>query len=104
MMRVFLFLLLFMMPSQKIMAAERFFESLYDIPVKKGLVEISEEAVSFDKPEGRVALAAAYTTDGFEDIAAFYQLALGQMGWQLKAQKDNILTFNRLTEILSISY
>lgn len=63
-----------------------FFESLYDIPVMPGLMEVPELAVSFDKPGGRIAEAGAMAGDmSDQEVLGFYDVALPQMGWQKKA-------------------
>lgn len=64
-------------------AEASFFESLYDVPVMAGLVEVKEQGMSFDKIEGRLAYAAALGR--YEDqpgILTFYGQALPQMGWR----------------------
>lgn len=76
-----------------------FFESLYDVPVMKGLEEIPELALSFDKPDGRISQAGAYANDlKKDDILAFYDISLAQMGW--KRAKEGIYTRN--TEKLEV--
>lgn len=59
-----------------------FFETLYDVPVMPGLVELPEAALAFDKPSGRIAQAeAAGRGVSRHDIKAFYREALPQLGW-----------------------
>lgn len=82
-------------------SAAQFFETLYDVPVMKGLQEIPERALSFDLPDGRIAEAAALAQNTPEkDIMAFYDVSLFQMGWQEKAANIYV----REGEELSISY
>ena len=59
-----------------------FFETLYDIPVMEGLVEVEDRALTFDKPGGRISQAAALG-EGMKksDIMNFYDTTLSQMGW-----------------------
>lgn len=61
-----------------------FFRSLDDIPLMPGLKEIEDDSVMFDKPEGRIAEAAARaeTPVGAETVRAFYEDALPQLGWE----------------------
>ncbi len=61
-----------------------FFETLYDVPVMAGLEEIAEAALSFDKADGRIAQASAFSENlGKEAILIFYNKTLEQMGWQV---------------------
>lgn len=61
----------------------RFFSALNDIPLMPGLYELTEEAVVFDKPEGRIVESAAVTeTQEAAKIRAFYAETLPQLGWQ----------------------
>ncbi len=47
-----------------------------------GLVEVEEQAVVFDKPEGRIIESVAVTGPlARADIAAYYAQALPQLGW-----------------------
>ena len=48
-----------------------------------GLRELTDEAVNFDKPEGRIVSATAVSdTVKPEAIKNFYKEALPQLGWQ----------------------
>ena len=88
--------------APKLYAAETvFFESLYDVPVMPGLTEITEQGLSFDKVEGRIAHAMALSdTAGESAILAFYASVLPQMGW--KEVKPAL--FIREAEKLEISF
>ena len=86
---------------QSAQAETDFFETLYDVPILNGLEEIDEEAVTFDKPSGRISYAAAYTARYDEEqVIALYKQALAQMGWKLALKS----TFMREGEILTISF
>ena len=78
-----------------------FFESLYDIPVMLGLIELKEQSMSFDKLEGRLAYATALGRNvSQQGVLTFYGQALPQMGWrQLTAA-----SFVREEEKLEILY
>ena len=77
-----------------------FFDSLYDIPVMPGLVEVPELSMSFDKPNGRISQAAAQYNDiAPSSIFVFYDQSLSQMGWQKTGQGR----YKRESERLSIS-
>jgi len=80
---------------------QQFFEVLYDVPVLEGLEALSDEAVAFDKPSGRIAHARAFAANLSEaEILSDYKAALGQMGWrQIKPSR-----FTREDDVLSISF
>lgn len=65
----------------------RFFETLYDVPIMPGLVEIPDMALNFDKPDGRISQAGAVAADlKKQAVFVFYQESLGQMGWKKIAE------------------
>lgn len=67
---------------------EQYFEALYDVPVMPGLEELPDQALLFDKPDGRIAsVVAASKTLKEADIRRFYEDTLSQMGW--KKNKPN---------------
>ena len=79
-------------------AQNQFFESLYDVPIMEGLVEMPEMAMSFDKPAGRISEAGAIATGlNAPDIYTFYDKALPQMGWQKKGRGLYIREGDELT-------
>ncbi len=79
----------------------RFFESLNDVPLMPGLYEMIDEAVVFDKPEGRIAeSAAASETLAQQEIDAFYSRTLPQLGWRRIAPQ----TYIRQGEALTFSH
>lgn len=80
-----------------------FFNTLYDIPVMKGLKEIDNMALSFDKAGGRIAEAGAMTrTLSVREVMAFYKVALEQMGWAQVEGTYDPYQFTREDERLSI--
>ncbi len=90
-----------MFNNQQALAKNKFFETLYDVPVLLDLTEISEEALSFDKPSGRIASASAYSDfSSKDDILSRYNTALSQMGWEKQTQGKYV----RDDEILIISF
>ncbi|QQG36689.1 MAG: hypothetical protein HYS17_02635 [Micavibrio aeruginosavorus] len=59
-----------------------FFYALNDVPLMPGLRELSDEALHFDKPEGRIVAATALgETLAPEAIQRFYGAVLPQLGW-----------------------
>jgi hypothetical protein len=68
--------------ASRVEQEQQFFQTLNDIPLMPGLYEMLEESVVFDKPEGRIAESAAASEDlAAQEIHAFYQQALPQLGW-----------------------
>lgn len=59
-----------------------FFEALYDVPIMPGLQELKDQAMLFDKPDGRIAsVVAASKTLPKAEVARFYHDSLPQLGW-----------------------
>lgn len=98
---IFLFILIVFLLSgfSSARAAELFFESLYDVPIMRGLEELPELALSFDKPDGRISQAGAIAAPNLQekDILAFYDQALSQMGWQKETKSSYYREFDKLT-------
>ncbi len=60
-----------------------FFEALYDVPVMPGLEELKDQAMLFDKPDGRIASVTAVSrTKGEAEISRFYADAMPALGWK----------------------
>lgn len=74
-----------------------FFEALYDVPVMPGLEEVKDQAMLFDKPDGRIAsvVAASKTVNG-TDIMRFYDEALPQLGWKKTSKNQYVRGSDRL--------
>ena len=80
-----------------------FIEGLEDIPLAEGLTQIESESLNFGNEESR--LIEAYfksDTSDFEDIAAFYNTTLPQMGWKMKKTTKLSIVFEREGEVLEI--
>ncbi len=74
-----------------------FFEALYDVPVMPGLEEAKDQAMLFDKPDGRIAsVVAASKTLGTADISRFYAESLPQLGWRKTAENQYVRGSDRL--------
>ncbi|MBK6896002.1 MAG: hypothetical protein KA099_00870 [Alphaproteobacteria bacterium] len=59
-----------------------FFSDLEDIPLMPGLTELPDEALFFDKPEGRIVEQTALMEGvSREDVLVFYGGVLTQLGW-----------------------
>lgn len=78
-------------------APAAFFESLYDIPVMPGLEEFHDQAVLFDKPNGRIASVVAGAPNLKPAVVqAFYDDTLIQMGWKKGPQNQYVRGEDRL--------
>lgn len=86
-------------------AQSRFFESAQDIPLKDGLIELHEQALRFDKPQGRIIDVVAQIQNGTDkDILSYYKQSLPQLGWSAKhTRAQKTLNFTRGKESLKIS-
>ncbi len=78
----------------------RFFSSLSDVPLMRGLSEVPARDADFDKPEGRIVETSAVAGKGIEGtaIAAFYDTVLPQLGWTRTGEG----VFIRQNEILTL--
>ena len=74
-----------------------FFEALYDVPVMPGLEEVKDQAMLFDKPDGRIAsVVAASRNLSAADITRFYDESLPQLGWKKTLQNQYVRGEDRL--------
>lgn len=84
----------------------RFFSALNDIPLMPGLYELTEDAVVFDKPEGRIVESAAVSeTQETGKIRNFYAETLPQLGWQPVPPAKNaktVDTYRKQGETLTV--
>lgn len=75
-----------------------FFEALYDVPVMPGLQELKDQAMLFDKPDGRIAsVVAASNTLKPADVAGFYAETLPQLGWKKASENQYVRGKDRLS-------
>ncbi len=71
--------------------APLFFEALYDVPVMPGLEELKDQAMLFDKPDGRIAsVMAASKNLNATEITRFYAESLPQLGWRKTAENQYV--------------
>lgn len=106
-MKAFCSLFLFLLFAMPVLAAAEtkpaFFEALYDVPVMPGLSEFKDQAMLFDKPNGRIASVVA----GSEklkpaDVSRFYNETMPQMGWQKTSENQYVRGHDRLViEVVS---
>jgi len=69
--------------SGAVAAAPQFLQMLHDVPLMPGLSEMTERAMVFDKPGGRIGSAAAFSdTLPVQQIRAFYDETLPRLGWR----------------------
>jgi hypothetical protein len=78
-----------------------FFEALYDVPVMPGLHELKDQAIIFDKPDGKIASASAAANHlAPKEIEVFYTQTLMELGWR-KTDKNQYV---RKDEKLTLSF
>ncbi len=95
------FILLILSAERALAQETRFFDELYDVPVMAGLVALPEQAMSYDKPEGRISQSMAYAPNGnWDAITLFYKESLLQMGWKAVAPNK----YAREGELLEITH
>lgn len=96
------FLALVFIPQSPVWAqtgavAPVFFEALYDVPVMPGLEELKDQAMLFDKPDGKIAsVVAASRRLSAADVTGFYEATLPQLGWKKTTQNQYVRGDDRL--------
>ncbi len=79
----------------------KFFTMLQDIPLMSGLTELEDQALYFDKPEGRIIESSALMQGVTkEQVLYFYQINLPQFGWGRVSENQ----FFRNGEFLEINF
>lgn len=58
-----------------------FISTVPDLPLMPGLEEVPEQAIVFDKPEGRIVETFAIGLVTQDAVIAFYRETLPQLGW-----------------------
>ncbi|NQZ14225.1 MAG: hypothetical protein HRT94_05320 [Alphaproteobacteria bacterium] len=82
-------------------AEQRFFSSLYDVPVMSTLEPLSELSYNYDTAEGKIAHAAAvYEGKDPHYVYVFYNRVLLQFGWRDLGNNSYV----REGEILALSH
>lgn len=76
-----------------------FFTTVTDLPLMAGLHELTDEALFYDKPEGRIVEVVARGAALARDVVAFYADTLPQLGWSSVGEG-----YERDAERLVISY
>jgi hypothetical protein len=79
----------------------KFFSSMQDIPLVNGLSELSDQTVTFDKPEGRIVESVAEIESGnTASVKKAYDDTLPQLGWTKIS--DN--SYTRESESLTLNF
>lgn len=79
----------------------RFFSSMQDVPLVTGLSELSDQTVTFDKPEGRIIESVAEIESGsFDSVKKSYETTLPQLGWNKIAENS----YARENEFLHLNF
>lgn len=77
---LFIALLLLSIPAFAANTAYSFV--IEDLPLMTGMIEQPEDAVTFDKPGGRIVETTALTQSNPAEVRAFYAAALPPLGWK----------------------
>ena len=72
-------------------AAEGFVEGFDELPLMPGLFSVREEALTFDKPAGRIVQAEARGAVSPEAVRKFYGDTVPQLGWRKAAGGDRFV-------------
>lgn len=79
----------------------QFLHSISDVPLMPGLVELTDQSVAFDKPEGRIVETLIVLNEKSErQVRNYYAQTLPQFGWQ-QTKNDS---FVRGKERLELSF
>ena len=76
----------------------RFLSVMEEMPLMSGLVEVTDVAVTFEGPSGRIIHAFAAGSPQVDEVRAFYAAALPQLGWARQANGE----YRRDAEILRL--
>ena len=76
------FMLVFCLGSPPAAAAVGFVDGLDELPLMPGLFSVEAEALTFDKPTGRIVQAEARGAVGIEAVRKFYGETVPQLGWR----------------------
>jgi len=87
--------------------ATGYFEALADLPIAPGLAERPDEALVFDKPDGRIVEVVATGVTPMAEVEEFYKQVLPALGWALSLETRNErgmeLSFEREGEALRLA-
>ena len=98
-----LFFLMMIVGSEALAKAPAFIDGLEDIPLMKGLVQKTDETVSFGNEESRfIEVSLSSSKVGFKAVEKFYKESLPQLGWTYQGSADNTVIFYRDSESLNI--
>ena len=78
--------------------AAQFLSVMEEMPLMPGLVEVTDAAVTFDGPSGRIIEAFVAGSVQVDAVRAFYAATLPQLGWARQANGE----YHRDAEILSL--
>jgi hypothetical protein len=87
--------------------ATGYFEALADLPIAPGLAERPDEALVFDKPDGRIVEVVAFGAAPMAEVEEFYKQVLPALGWVLSRENRDDrgaeLSFEREGETLRLA-
>lgn len=80
-----------------------FYETIDDIPVLTGLLELTDNSVVYDKPQGRYIQMVLFSDSlPAERIKSFFAASLPQLGWAPSKNLDQTIHFTRGKEQLRL--
>ena len=83
--------------------AVTFIDGLEDVPVMKGLNQITGETISFGNEESRfVETHFSSTKVGCKAVQKFYTETLRQLGWEYQGSREGTLIFYRESEVFEM--
>jgi len=74
--------LLLLLSAPAVAAQTVYSRVIEDLPLMPGMAELSDNAVVFDKPSGRIVETEATTTASPASVRKFYAEALPPLGWK----------------------
>ncbi len=83
---------------------QEYIKILNEVPLMDNLYEVTDSAIFFDKPDGRIA-EVIYFSDSLsiDDVKSYYIETLPQLGWSRTDEtSESILAYRREQEIFTI--
>ncbi len=81
-----------------------FIEGLEDVPMPDGMVQPSNDNISFGNEESRL-VDTLLTSDilNFRQVQQFYAKNLPELGWSFQGKRGDTLVYEREEEVMDIS-
>ena len=103
-MKQFYLLILFILLFATNCFASNFIEGFEDIPLMKGLIQTKNDDFSFANEETGITEVKlnAKKKINFSNVKKFYKESLSQMGWSIKNESAESISFYRENTVLDI--